>query len=155
MINLRTRCIYALIVTSFLTAISIIEFVSRDNPLWRDLARFLLFPLLAALLAVFIIGTTFAPHIGDRHMQVAQMTGTQYDADSQTKYQLARTLEGDRKATFKTQQQKTPEKQTPRETTVIKGSYKSTNIEYEFSNTGTTNQTSADTGQGDEEEQAS
>jgi hypothetical protein len=155
MINLRTRCIYALIVTSFLTAISIIEFVSRDNPLWRDLARFLLFPLLAALLAVFIIGTTFAPHIGDRHMQVAHMTGTQYDADSQTKYQLARTLEGDRKATFKTQQQKTPEKQTPRETTVIKGSYKSTNIEYEFSNTGTTNQTSADTGQGDEEEQAS
>lgn len=155
MINLRTRCIYALIVTSFLTAISIIEFVSRDNPLWRDLARFLLFPLLAALLAVFIIDTTFAPHIGDRHMQVAHMTGTQYDADSQTKYQLARTLEGDRKATFKTQQQKTPEKQTPRETTVIKGSYKSTNIEYEFSNTGTTNQTSADTGQGDEEEQAS
>ena len=155
MINLRTRCIYALIVTTFLTAISIIEFVSRNNPLWRDVARFLVFPLLAALLAVFIIGTTFAPHIGDRHMQVAHMTGTQYDADSQTKYQLARTLESDRKAPSKTQQQKTPEKQTPRETAVIKGSYKSTNIEYEFSNTGTTNQTSADAGQGDEEEQAS
>ena len=83
------------------------------------------------------------------------MTGTQYDADSQTKYQLARTLESDRKSPFKTQQQKTQEKQTPRETTVIKGSYKSTNIEYEFSNTGTTNQTSADAEQGDEEEQAS
>ena len=68
MINLRTRCIYALIVTTFLTAIAIIEFVIQDNPLWRDVARFLVFPLLAALLAVFIIGTTFAPHIGDRHM---------------------------------------------------------------------------------------
>ena len=68
MINLRTRWIYALIVTTFLTAIAIIEFVIQDNPLWRDVARFLVFPLLAALLAVFIIGTTFAPHIGDRHM---------------------------------------------------------------------------------------
>ena len=55
MINLRTRCIYALIVTTFLTAIAIIEFVIQDNPLWRDVARFLVFPLLAALLAVFII----------------------------------------------------------------------------------------------------
>lgn len=68
MINLRTRCIYALIVTMFFTAITIIEFISQDNPLWRDIARFLAFPLLAVLLAVFIIGTTFAPHIGDRHM---------------------------------------------------------------------------------------
>ena len=68
MINLRTRCIYALIVTMFFTAITIIEFVSQDNTLWSDIARFLAFPLLAVLLAVFIIGTTFAPHIGDRHM---------------------------------------------------------------------------------------
>lgn len=80
------------------------------------------------------------------------MTGAQYDADLQTKYQLTRTLESDQKDPFKTHQQKTPEKQTPRETTVIKGSYKSTNIEYEFSNTGTMNQTSADAEQDDKEE---
>ena len=152
MINLRTRCIYALIVTTFLTAIAIIEFISQDNPLWRDVARFLVFPLLVALLAVFIIGTTFAPHIGDRHMQVAHMTGAQYDADSRTKYQLAGTLESDRKDPSKSQHQKTPEKQTARETPVIKGSYKSTNIEYEFSNTGTTNQRSTAAEQGNEKE---
>ena len=80
------------------------------------------------------------------------MTGAQYDAVLQTKHQLTRSLECDQRDPFKTQQQKTPEKQTPRETTVIKGSYNSTNIEYEFSNTGITNKTSTDAEQDDKEE---
>lgn len=90
MINLRTHCIYALIILFFSTAITIIEFIQFHNQTWHHIAYALIFPTLSRLITASAIVFFIAPYISkqsrqpDHNIVTEENNSTQHNNETST-----------------------------------------------------------------------
>lgn len=80
----RIFSIYALIILFFFASVTILLFTLFDNQSWRTIACFFLFPLLAALITLFIAALIFPSPTGRNSSRSAQSSNTQNNNNSQT-----------------------------------------------------------------------
>ena len=83
--NLRTHCIYALIILFFSTAITIIEFIHFNNQTWHHIAYAFLFPTLSRLITASATIFIIAPCISKRSQQQNINIATEENNSTQPK----------------------------------------------------------------------